>query len=72
MSHHVYFAISLISLVIIIYTEPQYSESLFNKSLEVIPKLQEGSEKGDFKVIMWSIYSNGGIGLAMALPIIIP
>ena len=72
MSHHIYFAISLISLVLIIYTEPQYSEPLFNKSLEIIPKIQEGSSKGDFNVMMWSFYSNGGIALAMALPIVVP
>lgn len=55
----------------IIYSETSYSQTLFDKSLEVIPNIQNGSTKGDFKVNMWSFYSNAGLGAVIALPIII-
>ena len=61
-----YVAISLIALIIILNTEHWYNETLFNKSLTIIPQLQEGAS--DFKVSMWSFYSNGGLYSMMFLP----
>ena len=68
-SMNVRFTISLLVLATIIYTEPSYEKTLFNKSLEFIPKMQEGAS--DFKIWMWSFYSNFGLLLASALPLII-
>ena len=51
MSKEVIFVISLLALVTIFFTEPAYNEKLFNESLKLIPKLQEGASPG--KIKMW-------------------
>ena len=39
MTKEIYFAVSIVALVMIILTQPQYETILFQKSLEIIPKL---------------------------------
>lgn len=63
------FVVSIITLIIIIYTEPQYNQTLFDKSLTIIPNIQEGAS--NFKIFMWRAYSNGGLVLAEGLPIVV-
>ena len=63
------YAICLLVLMTILYTEQYYEKTLFKKSLEFIPKMQEGAS--DFKILMWSLYSNVGLAAAEALPLII-
>ena len=63
------YAICLLVLMTILYTEHYYEQTLFDKSLDFIPKMQEGAS--DFKILMWSLYSNVGLGAAEALPLII-
>ena len=70
MSLHIYFAVSILTLILLVYTQTGYEQSLFDKSLDFIPKIQEGSSKGDFKVNMWSLYSNVGLGAIQAVPVI--
>ena len=69
MSQEILFAICLTTLCMIIYTESSYSENLFEKSLEIIPNLQSGAS--NFKITMWSLYSNVGLAAATGLPIVI-
>ena len=69
MSQPILFGICLVTLCMILYTEPQYSEKLFEKSLEIIPNIQSGAS--NFKITMWSLYSNAGLGAAEGLPIVI-
>ena len=68
MTKEIYFAVSVIALVMIIFTQPQYETTLFDKSLEIIPKLQAGASQ--FKIKAWLAYSNGALGLVIAAPIV--
>ena len=51
----------------IVFFASLYREPLFEKSLTVIPELQEGAS--DFKQSAWNIYSNWGLALIIILPI---
>ena len=56
MSEYFAFGISLIVLVLIIFTEQAYNEEMFDESLDLIPKIQE--DASTFKIGMWQFYTN--------------
>ena len=59
--------ISVVSLVVILATEPLYNIDLLNWSMTEIPKLQDGRSSFSFK--MWETYSTVGLVIASVLPI---
>ena len=51
--------IAVVTQVLICLGELIYEDSLFDRSLELIPDLQEGAS--DFKQTSWNVYSNYGL-----------
>ena len=62
-------AFSTFALVFICITEPSYRDSLFQSSSEDIIEIQSGANK--YQVFAWKTYSNAGIGIAVAAPILL-
>ena len=69
MSKYLYFANSLIWLIIILFTEPLYNQSLFDESLNLIPQLQHGAS--NFKIKMWYLFSNVTFYASLLAPILV-
>jgi membrane-associated phospholipid phosphatase len=66
----VWVVLSGFTLFTIIFVEQGFHESYFEDSLEFIPKLQEGAS--EFKQKTWDAYSNLGLTLVNAVPMLVP
>lgn len=62
--------LSIGTAVLIFATQPLYETSLFNWSLTAIPNAQAGMSS--FSAHAWELWSNAGVGLAVAAPIAVP
>lgn len=63
-------AFSGMTLFTIIFVQQGIRESLFNDSLNFIPRIQEGAS--EFKQKAWDVYSNLGLTLITTIPMFIP
>ena len=61
---------SMSILFVIIFWEQSFDQPLFDKSLTVIPNIQEGASA--FKQDAWDVYSNVGLSAISGLPIAVP
>ena len=69
MSDLVWCCLSGIALTTVIIIQQSYKESFFEKSLTMIPQLQDGASQ--FTIDMWLGYSKLGLVCIISLPFII-
>ena len=63
-----YYLLSMVSLIFILVLEPFYSESLFDKSLDYIVRIQEDASESKKKI--WLLYSNVGLSCVVIAPFV--
>lgn len=63
------YLISISVLAVILFTEPIYKQSFFDKSFTYIPKIQEGAS--DVKKNFWHFYSDWCLTAITGLPTLV-
>lgn len=65
---YLYFALSLVGLVVIVVAQLFYYERLWEQTFVFIPKIQAGAN--DTQITVWGLYSDLGLDASL-LPIVI-